>query len=458
MRYNVLSVFLLVAILASSAAAQDSHYWDNQYGTKGELLGGLVVGNPADLSATFYNPGWVALRISPGLLLTTMAGEIYNLKVKDASNGEEWLSATTSSKSPGYLAGRFSTGNDKGWKWAYSYLQKVKFKISTSATSIYDFEAPLPEGQSSFSGESYRTNEANEYWYGVTVSRKLSENLGLGFTPYGVYRSMKKRTQLWAQALGGNNNLAQVYDVDQYDMWHFRMLCKIGLAYQQGRLNLGLTVTTPSLGIMGKGSVYQSLSLSGLDADGNGAIDDPYLASNYQEDLDTSWKSPLSIAAGANWTWGKTGLFLTVEWFNSVATSQAMEPADYTSQSGDGTVVYEVHFGSRSLFNYGLGLNHTVSEKFALYGAFRSDYSSVPRDQFGFMQTAIWDLWHATGGVSFSFKNIDLTAGVEYGFGSEKVNDFHDFGNDNGDVIDYLADSEITYRRLKGLIGFNLPF
>ena len=45
------------ALVAAPAAAQDAHYWSQQYGTRSELLSGAVVGSPQDLSTTFYNPG-----------------------------------------------------------------------------------------------------------------------------------------------------------------------------------------------------------------------------------------------------------------------------------------------------------------------------------------------------------------------------------------------------------------
>ena len=48
---------LALVVAAAAAAVQDAHYWTNQYGTRGELVGGLVVGSFLDLRATFYNPG-----------------------------------------------------------------------------------------------------------------------------------------------------------------------------------------------------------------------------------------------------------------------------------------------------------------------------------------------------------------------------------------------------------------
>jgi hypothetical protein len=58
---------LTVAGLAGPAAAQDANYWTIQYGPVAQLLGGQVVGSTRDLSATYYNPGGLALAKQKGL-------------------------------------------------------------------------------------------------------------------------------------------------------------------------------------------------------------------------------------------------------------------------------------------------------------------------------------------------------------------------------------------------------
>src|SRR5678815_6132088 len=66
-----------VLFAAVAAHAQDTNYWTLQYGTRGELLGGTVVGSAVDLSATFYNPGSLALVKDPKtcLLYTSDAAD-----------------------------------------------------------------------------------------------------------------------------------------------------------------------------------------------------------------------------------------------------------------------------------------------------------------------------------------------------------------------------------------------
>ena len=452
-------IMLLGMGLAPNAAAQDSHYWDNQFGTKGELLGGLVVGSPSDLSATFYNPGWIALHGGASVLLTTKAAEAYSIKLKDGlGRGTEPVS-TTVTTSPGYLAGRFSSSSDEGWQWAYSYLKKVQFDFDATGIRVDDNSAPPPEGNIWFSGEAFRKAKTNEYWYGLTLSRRIRENIGLGISPYVVQRSMSSRTQAAAQGLTSDSQFGQAYGVDEFDFWNVRLLAKIGLAIDQGSLTYGITLTTPGLGIMGSGSVYQTASVSGIDQDGDGTVDDPFLAANHQEELSSSWESPLSVAVGAAWKPAATGVYVTLEWFNSVSSRKALDPDDYISQSDGTTLTYDLLYGAQSLVNFGIAFDHEFHSTFALYGAFRSDFSSLPSEAKDTMQLANWDLWHISSGASFTFMSMEFTAGLQFSFGNGENDRFLNFNiGDDGDVIGDFGTHEISYRRLKALIGFNLGF
>jgi hypothetical protein len=453
--------FAAVLVITSNplAYAQDSHYWDNQYGTTGELLGGLVVGTPNDLSATFYNPGWIPLQTDPSLLVTTLSAEAYSIRLKDAlGEGTEPVS-TTVTTSPGYLAGRFTVGADRTWQWAYSYLQKVKFEFDAVGIRITSFDQPPPANSFDFSGEAYRKAKANEYWYGLTFARKIRHDIGLGFSPYIVHRSHYSRTQAAAQGLTGESAYGQAYLVDEYSFWHVRLLAKIGLAVEKGNLTYGITLTTPSLGLFGSGKVLTTTTSSGLDEDQNGVEDPPYLSSNYQEDLSASWQSPVSLAGGVSYRSGASKYHLTVEWFNAVKSAQVMNPEPFTSQSDPSeTNTYNFSAGTKSLINFGLAFEHSFNPKFSLFAAARSDFSAISSETTDKLQVSNWDLWHLTGGTSFTFLSMEFTTGLQFSFGSGTSERFINFSLDEqGDVLDDSSTFDIDYRRLKIILGFNLP-
>ena len=84
--FSIGPMFVHVAcalLLCGSAAAQDSHYWSEEYGTRSELLGGAVDGSPQDLSTTFYNPGGLTRLETQSFLLSAQAFEYHWLDVED---------------------------------------------------------------------------------------------------------------------------------------------------------------------------------------------------------------------------------------------------------------------------------------------------------------------------------------------------------------------------------------
>lgn len=460
LRRAVILLLAISALTAGTAQSQDAHYWDNQYGTSAELLGGLVVGSATDLSATFYNPAWVAMNNSPSLLLTTKAAEAYNISLENGFDSDIDPSSTTVTPSPGYLAGRFSLGGATGWKWAYTYLQRLQFEYDASAIRIDANPAPPPNGDLWFSGEAFRDARLSESWYGVTMSRLIGDDLALGFSPYVAQRSQRSRSQFSAQALDADAAYTNSYLVDDYSYWNIRLLMKMGLAMDKERWSAGLTVTTPSLSILGDGTVYENISLAGVFTPENPVEVPPYLQANRQEGLAATWKSPLSIAAGGAMRFGPTRVHLTAEWFNSIEHYQIVKPEAYEIQSAPGgTARYELGYAARSVFNYGLGLDHAFTEKFSLYAAYRKDHSATPDNLGNEVSVATWDLNHVSSGISFQFLSMEFTTGLQYSWGDDETRGFMDFGDgENGDANGRFADQRVTYRRLKALLGFNLPF
>jgi len=456
MRRTILAA-AMVLLAAAGARAQDSNYWDTQYGTKGGMLGGLVVGSPSDLSATFYNPGWIAMDVDGTFLLTTQAVEGYRLKLRDGLGPGLDLESTVFSTSPDYLAGRFTLDPRRTWSWAYSYLKRVQFDFEVRGVQ-FDPRLLPPTGTPWFSGEAFRKAKSDEYWYGLTAARRLRPDLALGFTPYAVYRSIRSRIQTAAQGVGVGGNFAQGYMADEYRFWNLRLLAKIGLALDRGNWTMGATLTTPSLGIMGSGESLYQVTGSGYDRDGDGIADPPFATANYQEKLDASWKSPLSLALGATWKPGRTGYHATVEWFNAVSRRSAIEPEPFTDQSTGETVDITIAYAAKRVFNFGVGVEHDFTEDFSLYGAFRSDYTSNPGDGSDGLALSSWNLWHVSTGAAFRFLNLEFNTGLQLSWGAHDEARIVNFNPDQGETVTgEVGTYRMTYRRIKVLVGFNLP-
>ena len=163
-------VVFFIASVATGAFAQDAHYWTDQFGNRARLLGGAVVGSTRDLSATYYNPGGLALVPTTEILL---AGNVFTYTRYEATapNGET-LPSSSLILSPSLFAGEIPGQVVGDHRIAYSFLnrQHDNFRL---------------QGRGSASGDSFGfpdleliadnrqiEQSLSESWFGVTWSTK----------------------------------------------------------------------------------------------------------------------------------------------------------------------------------------------------------------------------------------------------------------------------------------------
>jgi hypothetical protein len=142
----------------------------------------------------------------------------------------------------------------------------------------------------------------NEQWGGLTLSRRIGDRWGLGATLYGSYRGQRTRFEqnLQLAYLDGQGVSALV--VNDYDYSHWRILGKLGLAWE-GDTFRGAALTTPAAGLFGSGSLGFTRSATGVDVTGEG-VPDTILANGLDEDVDSTYESSWAFAGGGAWRRG----------------------------------------------------------------------------------------------------------------------------------------------------------
>jgi hypothetical protein len=397
----------LLALAPLAALAQDSHYWSVQYGPVGQLVGGQLIGGVPDLSATFYNPGALSLRNESSYLLSTESVQLESISTSSESRILDSSSSTFGS-APSLLAGALPRwlGEDTALAWSFLTRQKLDTRIGSRVSD------PFAPAFADSAAESYSDQEITESWGGLTLSHPLSESVGLGGTLYGVYRGQRTRNELSAQGVDGARALA-VSGVTDFEYGHYRALAKLGLAWTGRKWNAGLSVTTPSLGVMGSGKANYTAYVSGVDADGVGVADPPTLESLTAEDLKSEYRSSWAVGAGASWRHKSTRYYASVEWFAPVDQFAVLSLPDSPRAAQRLSQKLE------SVVNGGLGVEHEVSPDLSIYGAFNTDFSAAgPRSESS-VSVSDWDIYHVGGGVSFRFGENRFTLGAIWAFGSQ---------------------------------------
>jgi len=429
---------------ASQSLAQDTHYWSIQYGPVAQLVGGQVIGGVPDLSATFYNPGALALRNESTYLLSTESVQWEKLTTQ-AEPGLQLLDTSSSQfgSAPSLLAGALPhwLGENTQLAWSFLTRQQLDVRLGQRLTD------PLGAGVRS-AAESYLDVDAEEDWGGLTFSRPLSPSLGLGVTWYGVYRGQRTRRELSLAAVAPSGGSLSAYGVTDAEFTHYAMLLKLGLAWQSPKWNAGLSITTPSLGLFGSGKTAYTISIAGVDANRDGRPDAPILVTDEQEDLESDYHSPWAVGVGASRHFGRTRVYASAEWYGSVDRFEVLELAP--GSPGAARLGEEL----RSVLNGGLGFEQALSDDVSVYGAFHTDFSAAVGTASENVSVSDWDLYHWSGGLSFRFRDNRFTLGASWARGSRSRPVDSPIPPQDLPSLGLDRNVEIRYSKITILLGF----
>ncbi len=319
----------LLAALPSAAEAQDTHYWNVQYGNRARLLGGSSVGSASDLSAVYYNPGRLALVDRPELLLSGTVFEQTTVRLKQTNRSRE-LSASRFALSPSLFAGELRFGFLGRSRLAYSFLtrQQSSFDLQGVLAGTAPANLGLPAG-ATVADSVRQEHRLSEYWGGLTWASTIGERVGIGVSTFVASRNQRGFAQRSFAATFDDDEPGLVLQTSDYKYGHWRLVWKLGVGTRLEGWDLGATVTLPGVPIGGNGRVA-------VDDVRIGNIGQPAtVISLGQEDLGARFKSPLSLAAGGSRSFDESRVHLTLEWFapQDLYTVLAARPA--TSSVGD---------------------------------------------------------------------------------------------------------------------------
>jgi len=451
-RTSVRPALLAAAItcITAGAHAQDTNYWTIQYGTRGELLGGVVVGSAVDLSATYYNPGSLALVKDPKALLTATVFGMETINVTGSDPGQDAVTSRRIGTEPSLFAIALPVHWLDG-RWAFSILTRAKadFRLTLREGLIIGLDAG---GDSlSIGGEVLFDQYVSEQWGGLTWSKKPRDHFGVGVTLYGVYRSQERSQRQTVEAIGAGGYGASLVDWTDVDYFTYRLLAKVGVEGEFGHTSAGLAFTTRSLPVLGSGSILINRVVIGdTDLDG---IDDSRADVTHGKDLDAEYVSPFSIAVGGAHHWANTSVHATAEYFVAVDPYTVMEAPVGHNSPGVTTHPATFQHALNDVFNWGVGVEKRFSEKTTGYVSFITDRSASRRVQPYDVSVSTWDIYHVNGGVAFTIRGTDLTLGGGFAWGDAPLNATPD---SEGILPSTIKPDAVSYSRVKAILGIAL--
>jgi hypothetical protein len=438
--YNAILSLLILCFYSSRATAQDDHYWAQQYGAMSTLMGGAMVGGVNDNAAVYYNPAALSFINNPSLSIDANVYKMDKIVIDDGAGDGMDLNSAQLSVYPQIISGMLRLFKSERFRFSYAILTRNHNNVLINAryTGQPDPGSPdtPPQPSVSFVGVYDYTNQLTEQWFGFGVGYKISEKLGIGATFYSCYRGQSYQLTNYVREVSGSDtsNTYGTKTVDEAIKYStFRLIAKAGLSYINGPWKLGLTLTTPSIGLYGNGSVQREISSIAVSENPD-AEEQNFILADRQTDVSSTYKHPLSIAIGADFHTEKTRIVFSAEYFFKIDNYHLMEaPAEpflYPPSLLDSAYIQSqidnflhVEIAAKPVFNIALGFSQVLYKNLSwLMGASTdfSSYESTSESNELLHGFSGFDMYHFSAGISYQRKKNTLSIGFSYAFSPAK--------------------------------------
>lgn len=471
MRWSRLCFFIgSFGLVFNGLWAQDSHYATYQYGTRSALMGGTVLGFSKDNTAIYYNAGSLAFVDSNSITLTANVYQLETYRISNATGNQKDLTSTRIGSVPLLVSGMFSVGRKNRYKIGYGVISPVNFNFKTTSRIsgafpvVADSESP---GDEEFVGQSSISSQANEVAGMAGIGYRINPHWGIGLTNLLVSRTQDFSRSTYARFYLNNadKDLSGYSTARNVNYFHLRYLAKVGLCYRNKRFSAGFTVTAPSIGILGNGTVTADVIGTNTLYNDNRAN---LLANDRREELKATYKSPLSIATGANWTYHKLTFGLSAQYHFRRKIYTVMDPGPIAfvvpvsfSESLGSPDFLRLREGAKPVFNFGIGFEYALKRNLYAVTSFRTNNSFYDRrlENGNGIKTELtrWNLYHMTGGLILKQGHSQLSIGILYGSGLDTAR------RQNGefsepDETSFLKQSSATSKATYSSVGFLLGY
>jgi hypothetical protein len=445
MRRSLVLVTLGLATVTASTVGQDSHYWTLQYGPRSSLLGGAVIGSVDDVSATYYNPGALGVAKNLAFAISANVFEYSGIGLKDGGGEGVDLGTSSSGLQPSLIAGVVTRDLFRGGVLAYSVMTRMRGSQDLAGFAILSADQIPPGLQlDDIAGLVQYEGEFSDIWAGLSYARPLGAHVGLGLTWYGAVRTQRRRIEMVTEGIGVDGSGAATLDIRAGKYSALRTLFKFGAFGTFGPITGGVTLTTPSVHILGNGQLGINAAAFGPDSS--------RLATTIQTDLPAEYRSPLSVGAGGAWRVGRTRIHASAEWYDEVPSYVVIQGEDFVSQEPEEVLQMDAVQVLDDVLNWGIGIEQAIASRLTLYGSYYRDNSGLNADQRSSLSVLPFDIQTVSVGTDFVVSSARFTLGFGYGWGQKVDRSLTDVLQEE----DERFEATFTFSRIRLVFGFEI--
>lgn len=427
-----LSLIFILFLNSQISVAQDSHHWNNQFGTRAALLGGAVLTDTIDNAGVYYNPGNLAFLDTSSLSINANLYGLENIQIENALGQAQDFKGLQFNTVPLLISGTIK--NKSKWNLSYGLITPVSFKFNGNARIDKELDL-VPEEESpgleELVSESGLNSKIQETSLILGIGKKLNPKLGFGLSLINTLRSVDFNYRFSAKTLtnGSDSFIISRTQNEFANYYSVRTAIKTGLNYQGNGFGLGLTVKTPGISWLGSGTVSEDLTIINLIINENPNRITAY-ASDRQEKLKANYKAPFELSIGGHKAFNRSVLSLNVTHFGGISTYRIIEaepglfirPEELVSGDLGSEDFMNIETAMKPVTNFSLGYETRLKGGLKLMGSFRSDFSyfdSAPTlgEQI-VTEITQWDIFHLSLGTVIEKEQSSLTLGFVYSFGS----------------------------------------
>ena len=419
-----------------TSGAQDYHYWNEQFGGDASLMGGAVLASGEDNSMIYYNPGRLGFISSNSISISANVYKIQMTKFVNALGDKNDVGYNRYAFYPQVLARMIPLSSNTKWRLGAGLFTRYNSRLLFHEKEVTQYDAlPAQIGTELFIGSVDYSNDFNEQWGVVSLAHLINDNWSIGISTIAAYRYQYYRSSNEGLCMADDSTgtLLSVRSSTDLLYVNWRLLWKLGLAWQKGRWKVGMTITTPTINLFGDADVQSEIVIGHLKSLVPSSQIDNLVVSDRQERKPIHYKQPLSIGLGVAYQDDRLLLEVAGEYFFPISKYRILASEPRITIYPAGTIplndrylpIVDVIGQNQSLLNISVASRYRITEAYSIYSSFRTDFNNYVNPDYTDDGIVLWgrewDLYHLViGGSRFKERDmihvgVEVTAGMKTG-------------------------------------------